>query len=275
VQQVTIPTSIVDRVARHTLEWKIHWLLRLALVSEFVGHGAFGVLTKAAWVPYFGVVGIPEPWAWAIMPLVGSVDITLGVVALVKPMRAVLLYMTCWGLWTACLRPLAGEGVWELLERAGNFGVPLAFLALAGWPRSLTDWVATIEPPALTPRRATALAWILCLTTGLLLIGHGGIGAVMHKDWSGYFATVGIPAATAQARSLSAAVGWFEIVLGLLVLTRPGASLLAFVFAWKVATEWLRPLAGGLWWEFIERFGSFAAPLALLYLAVRSRRVEG
>ena len=35
-----------------------HWLLRTACAAEFVGHGAFGIMTKAAWVPYFGVVEI-------------------------------------------------------------------------------------------------------------------------------------------------------------------------------------------------------------------------
>jgi hypothetical protein len=31
--------------------------------SPFVGHGAFGILTKQGWVPDFGVYGIPEVWA--------------------------------------------------------------------------------------------------------------------------------------------------------------------------------------------------------------------
>jgi hypothetical protein len=35
---------------------------------------------------------------------------------------------------------------------------------------------------------------------------------------------------------------------------------------WKVGTEWLRPMAGEPLWEFIERGGSYAAPLALLVL---------
>ena len=196
-----------------------------------------------------------------------------GVIAFIKPVRAMLLDMTFWGLWTACLRPLAGEGVWELIERAGNFGVPLAFLALAGWPQLRIDWVTTMEAPVLTPKRARLLAWILRVTTGLLLIGHGGFGAVMHKDWTGYFAAIGIGAATVDARSLTTAVGWFEIALGLLVLAWPRVSLLAFVFGWKIATEWLRPLAGEPLWEFIERFGNFAAPLALLYLIIRDKGV--
>jgi hypothetical protein len=45
----TVPTSWFDPAARRTPEWTLHWLFRLALCAEFVGHGAFGVLTKPAW----------------------------------------------------------------------------------------------------------------------------------------------------------------------------------------------------------------------------------
>ena len=39
--------------------------------SPFVGHGAFGILTKQGWVPDFGVYGIPEVWAlWIRLPAV-------------------------------------------------------------------------------------------------------------------------------------------------------------------------------------------------------------
>src|SRR5918911_4222628 len=70
----------------------LYWILRVACAAEFIGHGAFGILTKAAWVPYFGVVGIPPELAWKLMPVIGTVDITLGLcVGLVRPVRAVLL----------------------------------------------------------------------------------------------------------------------------------------------------------------------------------------
>jgi len=244
----------------------LHWILRLAVAAEFIGHGAFGIRTKAAWLPYFGVAGISAAWAWTLMPIIGVVDIALGVLALLRPMRAVLLYMAFWGLLTACLRPLAGEGIWECLERAGNFGVPGAFLVLAGWGRSHTDWVSRLETPAGTPARVATLGWLLRLTTGTLLIGHGGIGAVMAKDWTPYFAALGIGAATVEARALIPLVGWFEMALGLLVIARPSAALPVFVCIWKVGTEWLRPMAGEPLWEFIERGGSYAAPLVLLVL---------
>jgi hypothetical protein len=242
------------------------WIFRLAIAAEFIGHGAFGMHTKAAWLPYFAVVGIAEAWAWTLMPVIGAIDIVLGVLALLRPMRAVLLYMAFWGFLTACLRPLAGEGIWECLERAGNFGVPGAFLVLAGWGRSRTDWFSYLETPAITPARAATLVWLLRLTTGMLLIGHGGLGAVMAKDWSPYFAVLGISTATVKARALGPLVGWCEMALGLLIIARPSAALLVFICLWKAGTEWLRPMAGEPPWEFIERGGSYAAPLALLML---------
>src|SRR5262245_14587049 len=96
---------------------QLHWLLRVACSMEFVGHGAFGILTKAAWVPYFGVVGIPPELAWKLMPIIGSVDVTLGVLTLIRPNRLFLAYMAVWGLLTASIRPLAGEPIWEFVER--------------------------------------------------------------------------------------------------------------------------------------------------------------
>jgi hypothetical protein len=51
--------------------------------------------------------------------------------------------------------------------------------------------------------------------------------------------------------------------LGLLVLTAPVPPVLVFAFVWKVGTELLRPAAGEPFWGFIERVGSYAAPLAL------------
>jgi hypothetical protein len=119
----------------------LHWLLRLACVFEFVGHGAFGVITKAAWVPYYGVAGIPPEWAYKLMPLTGGVDIFLGFLVLLRPVRAALLYMTLWGLWTALLRPLSGEPVWETVERAPNYLVPAAFLAVRGLPAAWRGWL--------------------------------------------------------------------------------------------------------------------------------------
>ena len=110
------------------------------------------------------------------------------------------------------------------------------------------------------------IGWILRVTTALLLIGHGGFDVFMQKDWSGYAAGMGISPATLAAHPLRPVGGWFEVALGLLVLAWPARGLLLFIFAWKLGTEALRPLAGEPIWEFIERGGSYGAPLALAWL---------
>ena len=255
----------------------LHWILRVAVAACFIGHGAFGVITKAAWLPYFAIFGIPEAWAWKLMPLIGAVDISIGVLTLIQPVRAVILYMAFWGFQTACLRPLAGQGIWELFERAGNYGVPLAFLCLLGAGRSLTDWFSTRPMPTLTAARASAIAWILRVTTALLLIGHGGFDFAMHKNWMAYAAAVGISPDTLAAYALTPLAGLFECALGLLVLVWPTRGVLLFVFAWKLGTEVFRPLAGEPIWEFIERGGSYGAPLALAWIqgSLTTERLPG
>jgi hypothetical protein len=117
---------------------------------------------------------------------------------------------------------------------------------------------------------------VLRLTVASLLIGHGGIGAFMHPQaWTAYFTILGINAATVGDRSLIETVGWVELALGTVVLIRPFRGLLLFVFCGKVFTEVLRPLAGEEIGQFIERFGSYAAPIALALLVTSIRRSTG
>jgi hypothetical protein len=254
----------------------VHWILRVGAAGCFVGHGAFGLITKPEWLKYFAVVGIGPDLAYRLMPLIGSMDILIGSLILIYPIRALLVWATLWTVWTALLRPLAGEGIWEFLERAGNFGVPFALIYLSGWPRQLKCWFSLAEP-LFSLAKAVGLAWVLRVTVFCLSLGHGGFGAFMQKRaWTHYLATLGIAPNDVRTLSPVPIIGWFEIALGLLVLALPSAELLLFVFAWKVFTEMLRPLSGEPPWEFVERFGSYAAPLALFFilLALRSDQKE-
>jgi len=251
---------------KFSIEKRLLWLFRISVFAEFVGHGAFGIIGKKAWVPYFGVVGIPEPWAWKLMPLIGTVDISIGIITLLSPRRAVLLYATIWGFWTALLRPLSGEPIWETVERAGNYGVPLAFL-LASQARG---WFSKLEIRPIDAELNHRLSWILRVTTSALLIGHGALEAVVQKPLlQHHLAVAGLPFVSTTA------VGGFEIALGLAVLLDSAGALLLFAAAWKIVTESLYPLSGAPFWEFIERGGSYIAPVALFFLVYQSRFVPG
>jgi hypothetical protein len=64
-------------------------------------------------------------------------------------------------------------------------------------------------------------------------------------------------------------MGAIEVALAMVVLLVPRPGLLAGVALWKIGTEMLYPMAGAPIWEWIERGGSFAAPLLLAILATR------
>lgn len=55
-----------------SMESALPWILRIGMAGGFIGHGAFGVITKAVWVPYFAVGGIGEMWAWRSVAVVGQ-----------------------------------------------------------------------------------------------------------------------------------------------------------------------------------------------------------
>ena len=183
----------------------------------------------------------------------------MGVAVLLSPRPFVLLYMVVWAMWTALLRPFAGEPFFETIERAGNYGVPLAMLLVVGWPRTIRGG---FSGSAGTVIDTTTIAWVLRITTALLLFGHGALQAITHKAiFATHYATVGLPA------SIVPTLGITEIVAAALVLLGPNVRLLVAIAIWKLATEALFPMSGAPIWELIERGGSYAAPLALAVLS--------
>jgi len=119
----------------------MEWVLRIAVAGEFIGHGVFALQGRKAWVEWFSIFGISDPQtATTLLWLVGLSDVILAVLVLIKPIRIALLWMAFWGFWTALMRPIAGESIFEFVERWANWGAPLALLLLIGWPKSFNEW---------------------------------------------------------------------------------------------------------------------------------------
>lgn len=261
--------SLWKRVHRQPLAFKLHWLLRLGVVMEYLGHGACGLHTKAAWLPYFRLFGIPDAAAWTLMPVVGSVDITLGIAALLAPCRAVLLYMAVWGCFTAALRPAAGEGIWEFVERSYNYGIPLLFLAMYSRDNARWRWFERLRVPDLRPANCRHLLRGLRAVVVLMLIGHGGFGAFMlKKNLLGFYQSAGFGSLGLPLESVRSGIGFIEIGLGLLAIGAVDPRFFTFLFAWKFGSELLYPISGASMacWEVVERGGSYVAPLAVVCL---------
>ncbi len=110
---------------------KISWILRLAVAGEFIGHGAFALQGKQQWVGWIQqLTGVNAILAGQLLMLVGFADILVALIVLIKPLKPVLIWAAFWGFWTALMRPLVGEPVWDFIERWANWGAPLALLLL-------------------------------------------------------------------------------------------------------------------------------------------------
>ncbi len=242
-------------------EQKIHYTLRIACALCFIGHGSFGIITKGVWCNYFGVFGIGEVLSFKLMPFVGTLDILCGLLILIYPIRAVVLWLFIWGFITALLRPLSGEPFAEFIERFGNFGTPLALLILSGGiGKNFKYFFSPIKiNTSIDERTLSNVATVLRFVVFFLFLGHGCLNLMEKKSLLNQYVSLGFihPADVAQT------IGLFEIIAALSVLIRPFRSVLLVLFIWKISSEIFYPKYG--LFEWIERSGSFGAVLGLWF----------
>lgn len=121
-------------------EKKVQWILRIAVAGEFIGHGVLALNGKADWLKWISqLTGATPDTAVTLLTLIGISDLLVALIVLVKPVRIVLLWAAIWGFWTALLRPIVGQEIWDFIERFANWGAPLALLFSLGWPRG-KEW---------------------------------------------------------------------------------------------------------------------------------------
>ncbi|MBI2142584.1 hypothetical protein HYU15_03825 [Candidatus Woesearchaeota archaeon] len=109
---------------------KQEWILRVGIFGTFLGHGVFALQGKH---------GFSEATAASLLPMIGVLDITVAVLALLWPIRIVLIWAAFWGFSTALIRPISGEPIWDFVERTANWAAPLALLVIEGLPKKIKD----------------------------------------------------------------------------------------------------------------------------------------
>lgn len=122
----------------------VEWVLRIAVAGEFLGHGIFAIQGKSQWIGWIQeLMRVDAPTAAMLLMIVGIMDVAVaaGVLLWQKLPRAVLLWAAIWGFWTALVRPIVGEPIWDFVERWANWGAPLSLLLLRGWPKKAGEWL--------------------------------------------------------------------------------------------------------------------------------------
>ncbi len=240
---------------------KIYFTLRIASAMCFIGHGAFGVITKPIWANYFGVFGIGHDLSFRLMPLVGIIDILLGLAILFYPIRAVFVWLVIWGSITALLRPLSGEPFAEFIERAGNFGAPLALLLFAGRTANPAKKLFAPINSYIQPDVKSLENTLTCLRIVIFLLfaGHGWLNIIEKKSLVDQYGLLGF----GNPGNIAQAIGTLEIIAALAVLIRPFRPVVLILFFWKIVSELFYPHYG--FFEWVERGGSYGAILALWF----------
>lgn len=234
-----------------------------------MGHGAFGIITKAVWCNYFAVFGIEASRAYQLMPFVGRVDIVLGLILLLCPMRIVAAWLIFWGLLTAALRPLSGEPFAEFFERAGNYGTPLLLLLLSGPINSLREWLDKTKPVNIDNKRQQNLIILLMRAFGFSILGgHGWLNLIGKQGLIDQYFRLGF----ADPFGIATIIGVFEIGAAFVILVKPVREVVLILFLWKIVSELFYPAYEILEW--IERGGSYAMLIVLWIFLKKEHRVQ-
>jgi hypothetical protein len=219
----------------------------------------------------------------------------MAVILLKKPNRTILIWMFLWALWTAILRPLAGNlekvqidgewvvqlatdsmrvakmQTWEFWERAGNWGPPFILLVMGGtFAITRKDLITPYEEPEIKDSTINTVFFLSKTCLALLLIGHAGFGfAVEKKMLIDHWQSIGVNADI----EFITKVGYAEFLLGVLIFINPIRPFIFLALGWKLFTEFLYVPAdtvAGMGiiniFEWIERWGDYGLPLAMLYI---------
>jgi hypothetical protein len=241
----------------------IYYTLRIACAMCFIGHGAFGIITKPIWCNYFSVFAIGQDTAYALMPYVGAIDIVMGLIILFYPLRIAFGWLVVWGSFTALLRPLSGEPFAEFIERAGNYGAPLSMLVLTYTQGSKWLNPVNVAHARIDEKSLQHLKLCLRVVVFLLLLGHGWLNIIEKKSLLDQYHSLGF----SNAAGMAHIVGLLEMLAAVSVLIKPTYFILLVFFIWKIFSELFYPH----WevFEFIERGGSYGAILALWFFTRR------
>lgn len=107
--------------------------------------------------------------------------------------------------------------------------------------------------------------WVLRIAIAGEFIGHGVFALSGRQAWVKWFSIFGI-SDVGLATQLLFIIGVMDIALAVLILIKPVRIALLWMAFWGFWTALMRPIAGEVIGEFVERWANWGAPLALLLI---------
>jgi uncharacterized membrane protein YphA (DoxX/SURF4 family) len=120
----------------------------------------------------------------------------------------------------------------------------------------------------------TKAQWVLRIAVAGEFIGHGVFALQRKEGWIKYFEALGF--SPENALTIMPLIGVMDLLLALIVLVRPMRITTLWMALWGLWTALIRwPLGGDPFWDFVERWANWGAPLALLILLGWPKTLKG
>lgn len=108
------------------------------------------------------------------------------------------------------------------------------------------------------------MEWLLRIGVAGEFAGHGLLAIGQKADWVKWIGQIAHTSPETSA-TLLVLIGISDVLVALIVLTKPIKPVLLWAAFWGFWTALVRPIVGQSWLDFIERFANWAAPLALYF----------
>lgn len=112
---------------------------------------------------------------------------------------------------------------------------------------------------------SAVIQWVLRIAIAGEFFGHAMFAFQGKEAWIRWIQQIAA-ADVATATQLLLLVGIVDVLVAIIVLVRPIPAVLAWAAFWGFWTALVRPLVGESFWDFIERWANWGAPLALLLI---------
>lgn len=109
------------------------------------------------------------------------------------------------------------------------------------------------------------MEWVLRIAVAGEFIGHGMFAILGKQQWVGWIQKFGVSDPT-LATKLLLFIGLFDLVVAAIIFFKPIRIVLLWAIFWSFWTALVRPIVGESFWDFIERWANWGAPLTLLLL---------